>query len=77
MPRYYFTYGTSNSYPYQNGWTEVEAKDEREAIEKFRRVHPDCSDGIINCSWIYTEEKFMQTLMFRNGNLGAKCHEVI
>ena len=77
MPKYYFTYGTSNNYPYQNGWTEVVAMNERDAIAKFRSVHPDRSDGIINCSWIYTEEKFKQTLMFTKGNLGAKCHEVI
>lgn len=25
MPKFYFTYGTDPAYPFQGGWTEIEA----------------------------------------------------
>lgn len=75
--KYYFTYGTSESFPYQNGWTLVLANNIREAVTLFDLVHPRKSD-FVNCSSIYSEADFEQTSMYKKGdNLGAGCHEVI
>ncbi len=83
--KYYFTYGTSESFPYQNGWSVVMADSASEAVALFNLVHPPKHTvyppghgGIINCSSIYSEADFEQTAMYKNGdNFGAGCHEVI
>lgn len=78
MPKFYFTYGSSETFPYQDGWTEVYAENMGQAQALFRAVHPDNKPGIINCSWIYTEEKFREGNIFKDGhNFGQGCHEVI
>ena len=77
MAKFYFTYGTSRQFPYCGGWTEVEAKSEREAICAFRAYHPDQSPHCLNCSDYYTEERFKRTSMYHEGNRGAYCHERI
>lgn len=77
MEKYYFTYGTSDSYPYNGGWTEVYADDKKQAIALFRAVHPDVKEGIINCASIYTENAFLDTEMSDDANFGERCHEAI
>lgn len=77
---YYFTYGDDPEHPFCGGWTEVIARDEIEAIRTFRAKHPDkkkdeLDDGLINCSFIYHENEFKKTSMFKNGNRGFRCHE--
>lgn len=74
--KFYFTYGTSKTFPFKGGWTEVIAQDYNDAIKTFRHVHPDVHAGLVNCSDIYTEGYFVQSGM-ASGNLGACCHEVI
>ena len=77
MAIFYFTYGTSEQFPYRGGWTEVEANTEREATCAFRAYHPDHSPHCLNCSDVYTEERFKRTTMYTEGNFGARCHERI
>lgn len=77
MPKFYFTYGTDKRYPFQGGWTEVEAGDANEACRIFRSFHPDRTKGIVNCASIYSEEQFQQTEMYRSGNFDRYCHEVL
>ena len=77
MSVYIFTYGTSNTYPYHGGWTQVNANSRAAAIAAFRAVHPDVVEDCINCCDIYTVDDFVKTSMFKNGNLGSMCHEVI
>ena len=75
---YYFTYGTSEGFPFRGGWTEVEAPDMETAVALFRAVHPDSKPGLVNCAFIYSEEKFRETGMAQDkSNWGAKCHERI
>lgn len=73
---YYFTYGT-NGYPYVGGWTEIEAPNAHIACEIFRTYHPDRTEGLINCSSIYSENEFYKTEMQKEGNYGARCQERI
>ncbi|MEH2936300.1 hypothetical protein [Acutalibacter sp. JLR.KK004] len=76
MPKFYFTYGTDPSYPFQGGWTEIEAPDPDKAGEIFSAVHPDRHAGILNCAFTYTEERFKATEMYKSGgNFGCYCHE--
>lgn len=75
---YYFTYGTSPTYPYEGGWTVVYAVSRSQAVHLFRAVHPDVREGTVNCADIYTQEQFEQTKMYKTGtNLGAGVHEVL
>ena len=66
MPKFYFTYGTDPAYPFQGGWTEIEAPDPDKAGEIFSAVHPD----------IYSEDEFMDSELI-DGNFGAYRHERI
>lgn len=76
MQKFYFTYGSSSKFPYQDGWTEVIAKNKKDAIELFHRVHPR-TNGWINCAFLYSEEDFMKTEMYLLGSFGVYAHEII
>lgn len=74
---YYFTFGTDGTQPYIGGWVKVCAADRQQACEAFRREYPDKIKGLLNCAGIYTEDYFESTEMFKSGNFGAYCHDVI
>ncbi len=76
MAKFYFTYGTEGQ-PFVGGWTEVEAPNVRIACIAFRAYHPDKTEGLLNCSSVYTEEQLKSTEMFSTGNFGFRCHETI
>lgn len=76
MERFYFTYGTEGQ-PFRGGWTVIWAPDRKTACALFRAVHPDKTEGVLNCSSVYSEEEFEKTNMYHLGNFGARCHEVI
>ena len=76
MPKFYFTYGTAGQ-PFVGGWTEVEAPDRHAACAAFRAYHPDKTEGLLNCSSGYNEDRFKRTEMHRSGNFGFRCHEII
>ena len=75
--KYYFTFGSNETQPFKGGWTIVYADSWEEAINKFCVVHPKTADGFINCAFVYDEDKFKQTKMYTNGNLGKFEQEVI
>lgn len=77
MPKFYFTYGSDERFPFQNGWTEVHAENIEQAKTLFRAVHLDRTPGLLNCSWVYSQDTFEKSKCFKNGNFGAHCHEVI
>lgn len=74
---FYFTYGCSETFPFQKGWTKIEAPNRSIACEIFRAFHPDVTPGLLNCSGIYDEEAFHKTSMWSEGNFGAHEMEVI
>ncbi len=76
MSTFYFTYGREG-HPFAGGWTEVEAPDERTACAAFRAFHPDKTEGKPNCCTVYSEARFRETEMYRSGNFGCRCQEVI
>lgn len=78
--KYYFTFGSNEHYPYQGGWVEIVAPDQNCAISIFKALYPNPIDGhedILNCCSIYHEKQFKTLKMYTNGNLGARCHEII
>lgn len=78
MPKFYFTYGTDEQFPYQDGWTEITAPNQNVATGIFKAVHPCHTDGILNCSFVYPEKQFRQTEMFTTGkNFNMGCVEKI
>lgn len=76
MAKYYFTYGLEDQ-PFVGGWTEVEAPTQEAAEIAFRVFHPDKTPGLLNCCWVYDEERFKSTAMFSDGNFGYRCRELI
>ena len=79
MKRFYFTFGTSRTYPYQGGWVEVWAEDIKQAAKIFKAIYPNPRDeSTLNCCDYYSEEAFKKTLMYKaNSNLGCGCLEII
>lgn len=75
--KFYFTFGTSERFPYQGGWVEVFAHDCDEAIQKFNENYGMIEKDVVNCSFIYSEKEFKKTSMFTGSNKGDKCHEVL
>lgn len=81
MAKFYFTYGNDPEYPFQGGWTVIEARNLKIATGVFKALHPlkdnrhDRVFEVLNCAEFYTEERFNKTKMPINGNRGAFCHE--
>ena len=44
---FYFTFGSSLSFPYQHGYVEVKGTTRSEAIAKFRSKYPDRSENTV------------------------------
>lgn len=76
MPNFYFTYSLEGQ-PFVGGWTLINAPNEEVARSIFRSFHPDRNEGILNCAYVYSEERFQKTKMFKNGNFGKALRERI
>ena len=76
MRNYFFTYG-SEGQPFVGGWTRVIACNIHDAVDSFRKVHPDKIEGLLNCAGYYTAMQFYKTSMWLKGNLGSYEQEVI
>lgn len=72
LSKYYFSFGTAEYFPYQGGHVIVKARSRYEATEKFRKKYPDYQPGFLNCSFVYDEMEWNQTIMKT-----SKCHDVI
>lgn len=77
MPSFYYTYGISPQQPYLGGWTKITAPDRATADKIFRTYHPSLpGHGItLNCAFVYNEDEFVNTEMYKNGNFGVGCLE--
>lgn len=73
---FYFTYGFEG-HPHKGGWTEVIADSFDEAVNIFNVIHPTFDGCGVNCSMIYSEERFKETTMYTTGNQGKRCLEKI
>ena len=77
MEKFYFTYGSDERFPYQYGWTEIEAPDMATACAAFRHFHPDRDPEApcFNCAAIYPEAEFQNTGMYVQANYHDRCRE--
>lgn len=79
MHTYYFTYGCdeAGTQPYKGGWTEITAPNEKFARQIHGMIHGcDPNEGL-RFAFCYSEEDFIKTSMYRNGNFGKRCVERI
>ena len=77
LSNFYFTFGTNRQFPYQGGWVVVKAPDILIARKIFMFYFPH-ENGYLNCSFVYTEEEFKKTIMYKEkDNMGAGCHLII
>ena len=78
LDTFYFTFGSSELYPFQGGWIEVIAPSRHLAFKTFKKHYPNREGSpFINCCDCYESADFKSTDMFTTGNLGAFCHAVI
>lgn len=76
LDTFYFTFGSSELYPFQGGWVEITAPNRREALRVFKKHFPNREgSNCYNAADCYDSDTFMNhTDMFETGNLGAFCH---
>ena len=70
--KFYYNFGSATYYPYCRGYVTVIAKDRKEADEKFRKKYPDRNAGILNCAFVYSEDKWNGITVDK-----GECHEII
>lgn len=76
---FYYTFGSSEQFPYYGGWVIIRAIDRADADAIFRYFypHPD-DDELLNAAMVYTKEQFFATAMAEKGtNMGYGCHKTI
>ena len=76
MDKFFYTFGSSMKFPYQNGWVEVHAENWHEAHEKFSNRFPDRHPDCLNCSFFYGEEAWKKMDQGHTWK-GYKCYAVI
>lgn len=62
MAKFYYTFGSASQFPYHNTYLVVIADSEKEADEKFRKKYPDRHEGILNCAFVYPENRWEGSL---------------
>lgn len=67
MKKFYFTFGSSEKFPYQNGHLIVKARCIEDAVDTFKKKYPDRTEGFMNCSFIYEEWEWKRTIMYERG----------
>lgn len=79
MAKFYFTYDTNPEFPYQGGWSEIEADSGIEAIIAFQRFHPNREGSpFYNFYFQYSEAEWKSTpMMQKNDFFGHGCRERI
>ena len=76
MEKFYFTFGTSEQFPYRGGWVEVIAPDRPTAHHTSHATSPAVHEGIVHSPDIYTVAQFESSGM-SSGNRGSFCHEIL
>lgn len=59
---YFFTFGSSEMFPYQHGYVKVVGTSKDDAIAKFRSKYPDKSENTVNCAFIYTDKEWLEII---------------
>lgn len=74
---FFFTYGTSDVYPFEGGWTQISAETHSDACDIHKRKFGLLDGGTGRFAFSYTEEMWAKTDMGSKGNCGAFCQMVL
>ena len=74
IKKWFFTFGTYLGFPFQRGWVEIEAPTREQAVQVFRAYWPDRTPGTVNCAFIYSEDEFKETRMYKGEYPEEHCH---
>lgn len=78
MNNYYFTFGTAEHFPFGiNDYVLVTANNQFAAENKFREVHPDAHENLINCAFIYSEREWGNNKMQQKYYNGKEPVEIL
>lgn len=78
LQSFFYTFGTSETQPFEKGWIEVQASDAKEADEIFRASYPDKIPGLLNYASVYDEETFARVYQEHyKGTSWDVCHGVL
>lgn len=73
--RFYFTFGSDPTFPYQNGWLVIEAPNEQIARNIFASLYPNPDGPTLRCAFVYPESVWKTTSMYKtNSNFGKACY---
>lgn len=75
IKKFYYTFGSDELFPYQNGWVIVFAREWEEAHKIFRSHFPDRTENCLNCASYYDEKQWSQ--IPEKTWHGYKCYELI
>lgn len=67
MAKFYFTFGSSSAFPYQNGYLVIEADNLKDAAACFKEHYPNKSPDVLNCSDYYTELQWEKVQEYYQG----------
>lgn len=56
--KFYFTFGSWEKFPYKNTYLIVVTSSYKDAVDGFRKKHPDIIPGYMNCSFCYSEKEW-------------------
>lgn len=63
MSKFYFTFGSSPTYPYQNGYIIIEAETLAQAIEYFKILFPNPDKPyLLRCAFYYNEKQWEKAI---------------
>lgn len=54
----YFTFGSAETFPYQNTYLIIEGVSQEDCMTDFRRRYPDITEGVLNCAFAYSQEEW-------------------
>lgn len=57
---FYYTFGSDERYPFQNGWIVVKASSRTEADRIFMEHFPCLTPNVLNCAFVYSERQWRQ-----------------
>jgi len=58
MQKVYFTFGSWEKFPHQNGYMVVIGEDFNDALAAYRAKYPDVTEACVNCSDFYDEKQW-------------------
>lgn len=57
---FYYTFGSAEFYPFQNGWVVVKADSRGEADRIFKDHFPCRTPNVLNCAFVYSEHQWRE-----------------